>query len=529
MRWKNIVYGLFISAISFSSVHAESDVQKKVFTYALKADTHSMDPMALYDVPSHSFHTNIYETLVDFDHNLKIQPCLAKEWSSIEDTKWRFKLRDDVKFHDGSPFTADDVIFSLQRAKGPGSDISGAISSIRKAVKIDDYTVDIITFDKNPILPNEIFALYIMSKAWCEKHGCTAVADVTKGKEGYADRHENGSGPFKLVSRNPDVETIIEKNQNWWGVRIGNVDKAVYKVISSDSTRIAGLLSGELDFINPVPIQDIKRVQSTANLEVLQTSGLLTLFYIMNMRDDELATSNIKGKNPFKDRRVREAIYRAINIQAIHKKIMRNSSRPTGIAVAPGVNGYAKELDTRLDYDIKKAKDLLKEAGYANGFSVAFNCPNDRYMKDEMICQSIANMISKIGIKTNLTAETKSRFFAKALGFELDMQIWGWMPGTYDSHDALYNIFATRKGSTQGKFNVSGYANPKLDDLIEKIHVELDATKRNELIKEALKLARDDIAVVPLHNEMIIWGKKKNISVQQRSDNFLKIADITVS
>ena len=365
---KGIFLAAFIGALSFSATLSAENV----LNYALKGSPHSLDPMTLYDVPTHSFNANLYEGLVDRNQKMELAPCLATEWKNIEPTIWRFTLRQNVKFHDGSPFTANDVVFSFERAKTKGSDISGSIASIKEMKIIDDFTIDVITQTQDPVLPAEIYSLPIFCKSWCEKNNATTVSDVTKKEDGYANRHANGTGPYILESYQAEVQIVLVKNPNWWGTERGNVDKAIFKPIPSDATRVAGLLSGDVDLIAPVPIQDVERVKADPKLQILEAPDLLTVFLGMNQWEDKLKSSGL-DKNPFKDKRVREAFAHAIDIETIKTKIMRGYSVPNGLMVAKGVSGFQEDLNTRWNYDLEKSKKLMKEAGYPNGFNLAMD------------------------------------------------------------------------------------------------------------------------------------------------------------
>ncbi|MDP1975818.1 MAG: ABC transporter substrate-binding protein [Alphaproteobacteria bacterium] len=509
------------------SIHTIANAEN-VMTYALKASPHSLDPFTMYDIPTHSFNGNVYEPLVDRNTQLELVPSLATEWKNVDPTTWRFVLRQNVKFHDGAPFTASDVVFSFQRAAGPGSDSAGSVASIKEIKVIDDHTIDVITKTQNPLLPSELYGMFIFSKAWCEKNNATKVSDATKKEESYADRHANGTGPYKVESYQAEVQIVLVKNKDWWGKDCGNIDKAIFKPIASEATRVAALLSGDVDLMAPLPIQDIKRIESDPKLAVIESPSLLTTFLGMNQSDDKLKSTGL-DKNPFKDKRVREAFAHAIDIEAIKTKIMRGYSEPNGLFITKGVNGYNQDINTRWKFDLEKAKNLMTEAGYPNGFNLAMDCSNDRYTKDEMICQSVAQMLAKIGVKVNLTAQTKSKFFAKVLGYDTDFYMLGWLPTTYDAHDAYYNLVATRKGGDQGKFNVGGYSNPKLDELINQLHKEMDSTKRNELITEAMKIAQEDVASITLHQEKFVYGvSKRLLNPPIRADDMVFIKDFNV-
>src|SRR3954454_8215316 len=280
--------------------------------WANNGDVSSMDPYFLNETFLLGFMSNIYEPLVGRGKKLELVPKLAESWSQTSPTLWRFKLRHNVKFHDGTPFTADDVVFSYQRVLMEVSDIKGKLTTVKEVRKVDDYTVDFETKAPNPLLPGDISTWSIMSKPWSEKNGAVQPTNVKTNQESYANLHANGTGPFMLKSREPDVKTVATRNPNWWGKHEGNVQEVQFNVIKSDATGVAALISGEVDMLYTVPLQDVDRITKTKGRKVLQGPEMRTIFLGFNQWSDELADSSIKGKNPFKDVRVRKAFYQAI-------------------------------------------------------------------------------------------------------------------------------------------------------------------------------------------------------------------------
>jgi peptide/nickel transport system substrate-binding protein len=500
--------------------------EAKVFRWANDGDANSMDPYARQETFLLLFDQSMYEPLIRRDRQMKLEPGLATEWARTAPDVWRFKLRPGVKFHDGTPFNADDVVFSFDRATHPGSNVAGTLATVKEVRRIDDFTVDFVTDGPDPILPYNLPTIAIMSKKWCEEHNTARAADLTKNEESYATRNANGTGPFILKEREPDVKTVLARNPNWWGQKDEpiDIDEVVFSRIENASTRVAALLSGELDMVYTVPPQDTDRIAKTAGMKVWQTAELRTIFLGMDQTRDALLESNIKGKNPFKDKRVRQAFYEAIDEDAIAAKVMRGFAHPTALLVGPGVNGYDPGLDKRYPHDPAAAKKLLAEAGYPQGFEVGFDCPNDRYVNDEAICQAVVAMLARIGVKANLLAQTRAKFFAKinAPRYETSFFMLGWTPGTYDALNALKALAETRQGK-DGLFNVGNYSNPKLDELNKKIQVELDSEKRNEEITEALTLLKDDFAYIPLHQQVVVWATRANVEVAQTGDNFFQL------
>jgi peptide/nickel transport system substrate-binding protein len=491
-------------------------------------DVQSMDPHSLNETLQLSFTASVYEPLVGRDKKMNLIPLLATQWSQKSPTVWRFSLRKGVKFHDGTAFGADDVVFSFKRAAGDGSDMKGYTSSFKEVRKIDDLTVEIETEAPNPILPDVISNVYMLSKKWCEDNKAEKPVDRRKGIENTASFKANGTGPFRLKERQPSTRTVLVRNGSYWDKVESNLDEIVFTPIGNDATRVAALLSGEIDVMEPVPLQDVERIKSGGKHTVLQGPELRTIFLGMDQKRDELLFSNVKGKNPFKDKRVRQAFYQAIDIDAIKSRVMRNASTPTALMVGPGVRGFQADMNKRLPYDPDAAKKLLTEAGYPNGFEVGMNCPNDRYVNDAAICQAVAASLARINVKINLQTETKNTYFPKILRRDTSFYLLGWTPSTGDAHDAMSALIATPTEKGQGQFNLGAYSNPKFDELTLKVQAETDEKKRNEMIREAFKIHADDVGHIPLHQQALAWGFGNNVNLTQLPDNRMFFKWITL-
>jgi peptide/nickel transport system substrate-binding protein len=496
-------------------------VQAQTVRIGNQGDALSMDPHSLNETTQLSVTGNVYEPLVARDKNLALTPGLATSWKQASPTVWRFELRKGVVFHDGTPFTADDVVFSFARGSGEGSDMKSYTNDIKEVRKVDSHTVEFETKAPFPILPEVFTLFYIMSKDWSEKNQATRPVDRRKGIENAASFKANGTGPYRLRERQPNVKTSFVRNGNYWGKIEGNVTNVEYTPIGNDATRVAALLSGQVDVIEPVPLQDVARITSGGKARVLQGPELRTIFLGMDQKRDELLYSNVKGKNPFKDKRVRQAFYQAIDIVGIQKTVMRGASRPTALMVGPGINGFDASMDKRLPYDSEAAKKLLADAGYPNGFEVGMNCPNDRYVNDSNICQAVAANLARIGVKVNLQAETKGTYFPKILKRDTSFYLLGWTPSTYDAHNVLNALMRCVDDKGAGQFNLGAYCNPKLDELTAKIQSETDKVKRNALIKEAFTIHSDDIGHLPLHQQALAWGVANNVELVQLADNIM--------
>jgi len=503
-------------ALGASSVAAQS----VTIRVANQGDSLSMDPHSLNESLQLSVTGNVYEPLVGRNKDLSLAPMLATAWKQTSPTVWRFELRQGVQFHDGSPFTADDVLFSFKRTQMDGSDMKSYTNDFKEVRKINDHVVEIETKTPFPILPDVVSLVYIMSKKWCEANQAVGPVDRRKGIENAASFRANGTGPWRLRERQPNVRTTFSRNGNYWGKNESNATDIIYTPIGNDATRVAALLSGEVDVMEPVPVQDIERVNSSPNTRAITGPELRTIFLGMDQKRDELLYSSVKGKNPFKDKRVRQAFYQAIDIEGIKKTVMRGASNPSALLVGPGINGFQPDMK-RLPYDVEAAKKLMAEAGYASGFEVAMNCPNDRYVNDARICQAVAANLARINVKINLQAETKGTYFPKILRRDTAFYMLGWTPSTYDSHNALNALVACVDDKGAGQFNLGAYCNPKVDELTKKIQAETDKTKRNAMIREAFEIHNADVGHIPLHQQSLAWGVSKKVQLVQLADNFM--------
>src|SRR6478735_7772248 len=342
---------------------AATPAAAKTFRYAFQGDLNALDPYTLNETFASGALGNVMEGLTKRDKDLKIIPGLAERWEIVDPLKCRFYLRKGIKFHEGEDFTADDVLFSLDRMRSPGSQIKTRAPADMKAVKVDDYTVDFVLSSPNPILNAEWDTWYMFSKKWAEANGATQAQAAQATSLNPFALKANGTGPFTIVSHEPGVKTVFKPNPNWWGKPEHNLTEVIFQTIRSDATRVAALLSGDIDMMDPVPVQDIERVKSNPNVTVLTGPELRTIFLNLDSMRDELLYSNIKGKNPFKDPRVRKAIYQGIDMEAIHNKVMRGMSVNSAILISPLLYARAGEFK-RHPYVVAAAKKRMAEAGY---------------------------------------------------------------------------------------------------------------------------------------------------------------------
>jgi peptide/nickel transport system substrate-binding protein len=494
----------------------------KTFKYAFQGDLNALDPYTLNETFTLGALGNVMEGLTKRDKDLKIIPGLAEKWENPEPTRWRFTLRKGVKFHGGEDFTADDVVFSAERAKHPDSQIRSRLQADTKIVKVDDHTVDFITALPNPIIFYEWDTWYMFSKKWAEANGAQTPQSAKSTSLNPWALKVNGTGPFMIESHTPGVKTVFKNNPNWWGKPEHNLTEVIFQTIKSDATRVAALLSGEVDMMDPVPPQDIERINANGKTQVLIGPELRTIFFNMDSMRDELKYSSVKGKNPFKDVRVRKAFYQAIDIEAIKSKVMRNMSVPSALLISPLLYVRGGEFK-RHPYDVEAAKKLMEEAGYKDGFELRVDCPNDRYVNDEAICQAAVAMLSRINVKATLNAQPKAKFFefAGPTGkYDSSFNMLGWTPGSGDSYNVIDQILGCRDADGKGgTFNYGGWCNPKVTEFGKQIISETDQTKRNELIYQVYKIVHDEVGLIPLHQQSLAWGVSKGIKITQRADN----------
>ncbi len=497
------VFLIFASNTSFA----------KVIKWSMQGDSLTLDPHAQNEGPTTQVSRQVYEALVTRGLDMSIGPQLATKWKAVDPNTWYFFLREDVKFSNGQAMTSEDVVFSILRAKQPTSDFKEYISTISGVKAIDDYTIQIKTSKPNPILLNQLSNIFIMSKQWSNENFATVPQNWDAGQETFSAVNALGTGPFKITLREPNTKTVFKKNKKWWGNVEHNITEIQLLPIKNAATRVAALLSGEIDIVTDAPVQDLARISSSAGHKVESTPQMRTIFLGMDQAADQLRSGNT-GDNPFKKKEVRQALYQAIDIEAIKKKVMRGLSEPAGIITFPGVTGYTKELDKRLPYDVEAAKKLLADAGYPNGFNVELRCPNDRYVNDEAICTAVVGMLGKIGVNVNLFAQTKSKHFKELKDNQGDFYMLGWGVPTLDSHYVFHYLYES--GASWNKVN---FSNADVDAAIRVMEGEVDLEKRNAAIANAWKIVKDDIAYLPLHHQVISWASKSNVDVPIRPNN----------
>ena len=515
--------------VALAACLATAPAAAKTFKWSSASDIPTWDIHSQNNALGNGVHAAVYESLLYYNKKFELEPVLATGWKQVSPTQVRLTLRQGVKFHDGAVFNADDAKFSIERAMTKTSNYGVYTQGIERIVKVDDYTIDIFTRGPNPVLLRQMTELRMMDQGWAEKNKSLEPKDIKTKDENFAHRNANGTGPFMLKSWEQDVKLVLARNPNWWGKMDSNVTEIVYSPIKSEATRIAALLSGEVDMVLDPSPADLTKLRSAPALKVLDGAENRTIFFGMDQFRDELPGSNIKGKNPLKDVRVRKALYQAIDIQTINRVTMRGLSQPTGTLIAPQVNGWTRKADSRWPYDVEASKKLLAEAGYPQGFEVDFACPNNRYINDEEICQSVTAMWAKVGVKAKLRTQPLTTYFPMIQRYEASIYMLGWGVPTFDALYSLQSLVRTVGAQGDGNYNVGRYSNPQMDALVERIKKEVDQKNRNDLIEQALLLERQDVSHIPLHNQVIPWAMKKNIDMYHRADNRIDMRGVKVN
>ena len=504
--------------------------QAEEFKWAGRTDPQTMDPHAVSSAPVLGFLNNVYDGLVRMSKDMTLEPSLATSWEPIgEGEGWRFTLREGVTFHDGATFDSDDVLFSYERASDESSDVRSWFSPVTEVRVIDDVTIEFYTNAPNPLFPASIANWMMMDRDWAEANNATRPDKETGN---FATLNTNGTGAFMVTDRQPGLSTTVEPFENWWDEAEHNITSATFTPIQNSATAVAALLSGDVDFIEPVPIQDAARLAESPDVNIIQGIETRTIMLGFGHEADTLKYGRSAGEpNPFQDVRVREAVYKAINVDAILQTIWRGNAEAASQLVTPALSGYSDVHAERPGYDPDGARALLAEAGYADGFGFGLMCPNDRYPNDEAVCQAITGMLAQIGIDVELNAMPVSNYWPELRADNFDMYLLGWSPGGSLDHEHPLRFLASTPNEEKrlGSWNFGGYSNARLDEALPSILSEIDPDKRQALIDEVVGIYQDEVAYVPLYTQPLVWGTGTNISLTQRPDNFFILRWVTVN
>ncbi|MDT7835810.1 ABC transporter substrate-binding protein [Aquabacterium sp. OR-4] len=530
MKFRVIARRLLLPLALLAAVAA---APAQTLRWANQGDSLTMDPHAQNEALTNSINQQTYERLVGRDRHLAIVPALALSWSQPQPLVWRFKLRPHVKFHDGTPFTADDVLFSVQRAREPTSLISTYVAALGEPVKLDALTVEFRLKTVNPVFLEHLDTLFIMSRAWCEQHRTLKPLDFKNREETHASTHANGTGPFMLVSRAPGIKTVHRRNPAWWGwgtVAEGNVQEVVFTPVANDATRLAALVSGELDLVHDPAPRDVARLRGVSGIKVVEGPENRIVFLAMDQGRDKLLHARVPGeRNPFKDLRVRRALYQAIDTEALRSKLMNGLSAPTGSMTPSAIASFHDPvLEARTPFDLAAARRLMAEAGYGEGFEVTLDCPNNRYINDEEICLAVAAMWAQLKVRVKVNAMPRALYFPKVEKMDVSLFMYGWGGAITDAETTLTPLMRNRGDKGVGLYNFSNVRNERFDALAAQSSVEAEPKKREQLIKAALLEWKEQFHTLPLHRQVIPWAMRSPVDAVHRADNYLAVEWVTL-
>ena len=506
----------------------------RVFRMATSTDAATLDPHATNALFTFLVVAQVYEPLTHRGDDMRVHPGLAERWEQVEPTRWRFHLRDGVRFHGGEAFDAEDAVFSLGRAKAPTSNYGIFVDTLDRAEAVDRLTVDLVTRVPDATIPDKMTRVLIMDRGWSEANRAERPQNFGQREETFAARNANGTGPFVIRSREVDQRTVMVRNPAWWGANggaggggaAGNVAEYHHIVLSSDATRVAALLSGEVDMVHVVPVQDVERIRRDGRLRVLEGQENRTVFLGMRQDAEELPGVGGDGKggpNPFRDLRVRQAVAHAIDVEAIRRRTLRGQAIPTGSMWTHFVNGHSPEAERRAPYDRERARALLAEAGFPNGFAATLDCPVGTY--DEA-CQAVVAMLAQVGIRAALNLQPNTQFIGRIQRRDTGFYMLSWGVPTFDALYTLRAVMASRAMAGGASWNAGGWSDGRFDELVRAVEAETDAEKRRDLIREAHALHNAQLGHIPLYHMMIPWAHRAGVRVAHRADNQVQVREI---
>ena len=519
---KTLVFG---GALSLAALSAQAET----FNWASTTDPQTMDPHAVNSAPVLSFLNNIYEGLVRRGQDMSIEPSLATSWEPLEgENGWRFNLRENVTFQDGSAFTAADVMFSYERASSEAADVRSWFAPVTDVRVVDDFTIDFVTSAPNPLFPASIANFMILDSEWAIANDAALPA---RDAENFATLNVNGTGPFTVASRDPGVKTVLTPNAGWWDEATHNVTEATFTPIGNSATGLAALLSGDIDFIQPIPLQDVEQVESREGFNVLEGEETrVIMFGFGHEHETLLYSADVTDANPFTDPRVRLAAAHAIDLDSIDRVLFRGKIEAANQLVPAGISGYSEANTDRPAYNPERSVELLAEAGYPDGFSFGLKCTNDRYINDEALCRAAASMFAAVGLDAELSTGPVRDYWPQLREDDFDMYLLGWSPGTFDmEHPIRFLLHSQDDEARLGSWNFGNYSNARVDELLPLIQQEINVDVRQGMIDEVVAITQDEVAYIPLYTQPLIWASKDNIDLTQRADNFFMLRWVTVN
>ncbi|KZY40747.1 nickel/dipeptide/oligopeptide ABC transporter substrate-binding protein [Roseovarius sp. HI0049] len=487
----------------------------QTLNFAYDADPVSLDPHEQLSGGTLQLSHMVFDPLVRWNKDLGFDPRIASEWERIDDTTMLFHIREGVKFHSGNELTAEDVVYTIERLKS-SPDFKGIFAGWSSATAVDDYTVEVKTDGPSPLILHTATYVFPLDKKFYTEGG----DEIAKHGDSFASSNISGTGPFTVAEREQGVKVTFERNPDYWDTESpGNVQTAILTPIKEAPTRVAALLSGDVDFIAPVPPTDLERIENDENTNLVTMTGTRIITLQLNQERHEALA----------DPKVRQAIVHAINNEGIVQKIMKGFGTVAAQQSPEGYVGHNPNLEPR--FDVEKAKALMEEAGYADGFSATMMCPNNRYVNDYKICEAAAAMLAKIGVEIDLTTMPKAQYWPKFDERAADIMMIGWHSDTEDS--ANFNEFLTMTPNAdtgRGQYNSGNYSNEEVDRLTMASLTETDAQKRADMLQKVEQILYDDAAFVPLHWQDLAWAARKGVNIEPVLNvmNFPYLGDLVI-
>jgi peptide/nickel transport system substrate-binding protein len=475
-------------------------------------DAKTADPHSYSDIDNESVMQQIYDTLVALDSDMEIADHLAVAWKPLNLTTWEFEIRQGVRFHDGTPLTAEDVAFSIRRAQAETSDVKEQLKSVIGVQAIDEHTVHFTTDGPDPLLWAHLARVRILSKRWAEGHEVTVPADFRAEEITYAPQHANGTGAFILEEFDRTGRIVMVRNPDWWGLKRypHNIDRIERVHVGSVEQGVQALLDGEIDFLQELPYRSrrLEQLAGAAGVKLVRTPWLTTTYLALDQGSAELRSFDVKGRNPFQDKRVRQALYQAIDIDTLVDEVMGGLATPAAMMIPPGITGYYPEIAKRPPYDPVQARAQLAEAGYPNGFGVTLDCPNAwSLFQEEKVCRALAEQFKAIGVEVSVEFQATGPYVDKCDNGRCDMFVQG-ASAMFDSQMILNELF-----DSSGQFNLTGYANPKVDELIAAASREMLTYGRDVLLEKVWRIVNEDVVYVPLYHPMVVWAMREDLEL----------------
>ena len=527
-----------------SGLHAAApaDVQPQAHTlrFAAQGDISTLDPHAHNERFNNAMVQHLYEPLALRDAALRIIPGLATSWQRVSnqssDNRWRVTLRPGVRFHEGQPFGADDVVFSIARAQHPSSRLQTFAKTLGKVRRLDALTVEFDTLQPNPLFVETLTLIPMMSQAWAEQHQAQKPADPAARQETYAHRHANGTGPFRNATWKPDVSLTLDAHPAWWGrgtLGTGNVTQVVFQPIQALATRVAALTTGAVDLVVDLSPNDKPFLARNAGLKTVSGIENRIIYFGLDLKSPRLRQGGPSlPDNPLQKQPVRQALWQAIDYATLQKQVLKGDHVPTGAMVTPVTTGFTPALDALPAYDPAAAKALLAQAGYPQGFTLGLNCPSDRHPVDEVLCKAMANFWGKVGVQVRLRLQPKALYFAELEQTGADVFLMGWGGATSDAMFSLMPLVhspAPAQGRNEhGSFNYGGIADPALDALIDRAATDQNPSTRTPLLTQSLQKVKQEAYLIPLYRQAILWAMNSRVSATPRADNRLELFRVSL-